>query len=66
MSDVPPVHGAVNRPLVRTLGERGLLRALFGGEPDEQPRDAAAMQLCLLREGLAKVNTKAKKARKRK
>jgi acyl-CoA dehydrogenase len=62
VSDVPPVHGAVNRPLIRTLGERGLLRALFGGKPDEQPRDAAAMQLCLLREGLAEVNTEAETA----
>ncbi len=55
-------HGAVNRPLIRTLGERGLLRALFGGEPDEPPRDAAAMQLCLLREGLAEVTTEAETA----
>ena len=55
LADVPPVHGAVNRPLVTRLGELGLLRALFGGEPDEPPRDAAAMQLCLLREALAEV-----------
>ena len=62
LADVPPVHGAVNRPLVTRLGELGLLRALFGGEPDEPPRDAAAMQLCLLREGLAEVNTEAETA----
>ena len=62
VTDVAPAHGAVNRPLIRTLGERGLLRALFGGEPDEPPRDAAAMQLCLLREGLAEVTTEAETA----
>jgi acyl-CoA dehydrogenase len=53
------------------LGELGLLRRLFGGEPDQEdhlsssqepPRDAAAMQLCLLREGLAEVNTEAETA----
>jgi acyl-CoA dehydrogenase len=62
LADVPPVHGAVNRPLVQALGDLGLLRRLFGGEPDEAPRDAAAMQLCLLREGLAEVNTEAETA----
>ncbi len=62
LADVPPVHGAVNRPLVARLGELGLLRALFGGEPDAPPSDAAAMQLCLLREGLAAVNTEAETA----
>ena len=62
LSDVPPVHGAVNRPLVKRLGEHGLLRRLFGGDADEPPRDAAAMQLCLLREGLAEVNTEAETA----
>jgi acyl-CoA dehydrogenase len=58
----PPVHGAVNRPLVKALGAAGLLRGLFGGAPDEPPRDAAAMQLCLLREMLATVNTEAETA----
>ena len=71
LADVPPVHGAVNRPLIGRLGELGLLRRLFGGEPDQEdhssasqepPRDAAAMQLCLLREGLAEVNTEAETA----
>jgi len=59
---VDPVHGAVNRPLVKALGREGLLRGLFGGRPDEPPRDAAAMQLCLLREMLATVNTEAETA----
>ena len=40
--------GRVNRPLVRAMGELGLLRGLFGGTED-RPRDAAALQLCLLR-----------------
>jgi acyl-CoA dehydrogenase len=59
---VPPVHGAVNRPLLEALGEHGLLRGLFGGRPDEPPRDAAALQLCLLRETLATVSTEAETA----
>ena len=62
LADVPPVHGAVNRPLVRRMGELGLLRKLYGGADDETPRDAAAMQLCLLREGLATVDTEAETA----
>lgn len=62
LADVEPVHGAVNRPLVRRMGELGLLRRLYGGEPDEAPRDAAAMQLCLLREALATQNTEAETA----
>jgi acyl-CoA dehydrogenase len=59
---IAPVHGEVNRPLVRALGASGLLRGLFGGTPDHEPRDAAAMQLCLLREMLATVNTEAETA----
>jgi acyl-CoA dehydrogenase len=59
---IAPVHGAINRPLVRALGAAGLLRGLFGGEPEEPPRDAAAMQLCLLRETLATIDTEAETA----
>jgi acyl-CoA dehydrogenase len=59
---IEPVHGAINRPLLRALGDAGLLRGLFGGEPDEAPRDAAAMQLCLLRETLATIDTEAETA----
>ena len=55
-------HDHVDRTLLRTLGDLGLLRGLFGGEPDESPRDAAAMQLCLLRETLAGVDTTAETA----
>ena len=54
--------GQVNRPLLSAMGRLGLLRGLFGGDPDESPRDAAAMQLCLLRETLAGVNTEAETA----
>ncbi len=66
----PPGHAAgegagecaVNRPLLKRLGDLGLLRGLFGGAPEEEPRDAAAVQLCLLRENLARVSTEAETA----
>jgi acyl-CoA dehydrogenase len=59
---IPAVHGGVNRPLLKALGEHGLLRGLFGGDPADAPRDAAATQLCLLRETLASVTTEAETA----
>jgi acyl-CoA dehydrogenase len=62
LADVPHVEGRVNRPLLRELGRLGLLRGLFGGDPADAPRDAAAMQLCLLRETLATVSTEAETA----
>src|SRR5687767_3535936 len=62
LAGIPPVHGAVNRPLVAALGDHGLLRGLFGGAPTEPPRDAAALQLCLLRETLATITTEAETA----
>lgn len=46
----------VNRPMLKELGRLGLLRDLFGGTPGEPPKDAAALQLCLLRESLARVS----------
>jgi acyl-CoA dehydrogenase len=52
----------INRPLLSAMGELGLLRGLFGGRPDEPPRDAAAMQLCLLRETIAAVSPEAETA----
>jgi alkylation response protein AidB-like acyl-CoA dehydrogenase len=55
-------EGRVNRPLVSALGTTGLLRGLFGGSVDESPRDAAAMQLCLLRESIAQVSGEAETA----
>src|SRR3954449_13425638 len=54
--------GRVNRPLLRAMGELGLLRGLFGGTPGDAPTDAAAMQLCLLRESLAQVSGEAETA----
>lgn len=55
-------QGSVDRQLLRTLGDLGLLRGLFGGGADDSPHDAAAMQLCLLRETLAGVDTAAETA----
>jgi alkylation response protein AidB-like acyl-CoA dehydrogenase len=57
----PP--GRVDRPLVRALGEHGLLPRLFprsaGGT---QPEHVSAMDLCLLREALARECTEAETA----
>ena len=50
--------GRVNRELVAELGRQGLVRALFGDAGD----DAAAMQLCLLRESVAQVSGEAETA----
>jgi acyl-CoA dehydrogenase len=55
-------EGRVNRPLLRVMGELGLLRALFGGGAEEPPSDAAAMRLCLLRETIASVSSEAETA----
>jgi acyl-CoA dehydrogenase len=54
--------GHVDRGLLRRMGELGLLRGLFGGKPDEPPADAAALQLCLLRESIARFNGEAETA----
>jgi acyl-CoA dehydrogenase len=54
--------GKVNRALLGAMGEHGLLRDLFGGSPDQPPRDAAAMRLCLLRETIAGISTEAETA----
>ncbi|MDQ4005058.1 MAG: acyl-CoA dehydrogenase family protein [Actinomycetota bacterium] len=55
--------GRVNRPLVRALAEHGLLGRLFpssaGGSAREGP---SAMELCLLREALARESTEAETA----
>lgn len=55
-------EGRINRPLLAAMGERGLLRGLFGGEPDDVPSDAAALQLCLLRETIATISAEAETA----
>jgi acyl-CoA dehydrogenase len=55
--------GRVNRTLVRSLAEHGLLPRLFpqraGGTAD---RDVSALELCLLREALAQESTEAETA----
>jgi alkylation response protein AidB-like acyl-CoA dehydrogenase len=47
--------GRVNRPLVKALGEHGLLARLFGERPQ-------AIELCLTREALARACTEAETA----
>ncbi len=49
--------GRVNRPLLRAMGELGMLARLFPGG-----REAAAFDLCLLREALARESTEAETA----
>ena len=62
----PP--GRVNRPLVRALGEHGLLARVVPDHPDPpagpdpSPSAASAMELCLLREALATESTEAETA----
>ena len=57
------VDGAVNRPLLKAMGELGLLARLFPGVAEGSPtRQAAATDLCILRETLATVNTDAETA----
>jgi acyl-CoA dehydrogenase len=55
--------GTVNRPLVRALGDHGLLPRLF---PDQaggtRPENVSAVELCLLREALAIECTEAETA----
>jgi len=53
----PP--GRVNRPLVRALGEHGLLGRLFGEDGEAR---VSATDLCLLREALARECTEAETA----
>ena len=63
--------GRVNRALVRALGEHGLLARLFPADvrgPAAEPRDplpagpSSALELCLLREALARESTEAETA----
>jgi acyl-CoA dehydrogenase len=51
--------GRVNRELVRALGEHGLLARLF---PGGEAAPASALELCLLREALARESTEAETA----
>jgi alkylation response protein AidB-like acyl-CoA dehydrogenase len=50
-------QGALNRPLVRALAEHGLLGRVLGGAGD-----VPALELCLIREGLARHCTEAETA----
>jgi acyl-CoA dehydrogenase len=57
--------GHVDRELIRAMGDLGLLRRLFPGVTEaagETSREAAALDLCLLREALATVSTEAETA----
>lgn len=56
--------GHVNRPLLAALARHGLLASLFPGvrSSGHPVRTAAALELCLLREGLASVCTEAETA----
>jgi acyl-CoA dehydrogenase len=57
----PPGH--VNRELIKAMGELGLLARLFPGIlGDTVSREAAATDLCLLRESLATQSTEAETA----
>lgn len=49
--------GSVNRPLIAALAERGLLRRLFPSD-----RNVSALDLCLIRQGLARSSTHAETA----
>jgi len=55
--------GRVNRPLIDALGDLGLLARLFPGVgKGSSSREAAAFDLCLLREALASVSTESETA----
>ena len=54
--------GRVNRPLVRALGEHGLLARVLPAGPDPAGPGVSAMELCLLREALASESTEAETA----
>ncbi|WP_206785130.1 acyl-CoA dehydrogenase family protein [Amycolatopsis sp. MtRt-6] len=57
------VEGVVNRPLLKAMGALGLLARLFPGVASGTPsRQAAATDLCILRENLATVSTEAETA----
>ena len=55
-------HGRVNRPLVRALGEHGLLEPVFPLADGRAAGRARAADLCTIREGLATESTEAETA----
>jgi alkylation response protein AidB-like acyl-CoA dehydrogenase len=60
---IPHTPGRVNRELIKAMAELGLLARLFPGVDTGKPaRDAAALDLCLLREALATQSTEAETA----
>ncbi len=61
LADVAP-EGVVNRPLVRALAEHGLLGRLFVRDGDGWAAEISALDLCLVREGLARGCTAAETA----
>lgn len=54
--------GRVNRPLLAAMGRHGLLARLFPSSAGSHRAEAAALDLCLLRESLAQVSTEAETA----
>ena len=54
--------GHVNRELIKAMGQLGLLLRLFPGLAGGLSREAAATELCLLREALATQSTEAETA----
>jgi alkylation response protein AidB-like acyl-CoA dehydrogenase len=54
--------GVLNRPLVRELSAAGLLDRLYRHDGDAWRADVGAMELCLIREGLARHCTEAETA----
>ena len=55
-------EGTINRPLVKLLAQHGLLGRLFAREADGWRPDVSALELCLIREGLAYGCTEAETA----
>jgi alkylation response protein AidB-like acyl-CoA dehydrogenase len=55
-------HGPINRPLVKLLADEGLLGRLFSQDGDGWRPDVSALELCLIREGLAYGCTEAETA----
>jgi alkylation response protein AidB-like acyl-CoA dehydrogenase len=55
-------EGSINRPLVKLLADEGLLGRLFSQDGDGWRPDVSALELCLIREGLAYGCTEAETA----